>query len=310
MGKNLVCLIVFLGMFIFPVLPTGIVKGTGVDFVQSEDKGQKNTEMEFASASAIIFERVAEESVATTDITKETEETVESLRQLLQRQKLGPAIQNPLKYAIRASVASGIAPNTIVLLLLLPVSATLIALGRHLVGVRGFGIFLPAALSVTFLALGPILGIGIFLLIVALSTGTRFFLKKLKVRLQYLPRMALILWSVALGVLGVLFLTPAFDGSIFSNISIFPVLILALLAEDFTKVQIGKSVRVAVSLTVETLILALVSYLVLASKSVQILALLHPEAVLAATLFVDVLIGRYTGLRVVEFWRFRRLISS
>lgn len=307
MGKNLPSRTIFWGLFLSFALFFAATESKAIVSVERIDN-EATSEINTSSASSIILEKA--ETSLRTDITKETEETVESLRKLLDEQRLGPVVQNPLKYAIRASVSSGIAPNTIVLLLLLPVSASLIALGRHLVGVRGFGIFLPASLSVTFLALGPFLGIGIFLLIVALSTGTRFFLKKLKVRLQYLPRMALILWSVAVGVLGVLFLTPAFDGSIFSNISIFPVLILALLAEDFTKVQIGKSVRVAVSLTVETLILALVSYLVLASKSVQILALLHPEAVLAATLFVDILIGRYVGLRVVEFWRFRKLISS
>lgn len=244
------------------------------------------------------------------DITKEKQEPVEHLKKILDEQKLGAVFPfNPIKYAIRASVNAGVSPNTIVLLLLLPVIASLIALGRHLVGVRGFGIFLPAALSVTFVALGPLLGIGLFLLIVALSTGTRFFLKKLKIKLQYLPRMALILWSVAVGVLGVLFLVPL-DGGVLANISIFPVLILALLAEDFTKVQIGKSIRVAVNLTGETLILALASYLVLASKIAQSYALLYPERVLILTLLVDFLMGKYVGLRMMEIIRFRRLIEG
>ena len=44
--------------------------------------------------------------------------------------------------------------------------AALIAAARHLIGIRGFGIFLPAALSVSFVATGPIVGIIIFLLIV------------------------------------------------------------------------------------------------------------------------------------------------
>jgi len=47
------------------------------------------------------------------------------------------------------------------------------------------------------------------------------------------------------------------------NISIFPVLILVLLAEDFSRVQMGKSIKTAVNLTAETLILGLISYLVL-----------------------------------------------
>ncbi len=242
---------------------------------------------------------------------KAKDKEIEPLEKLLEEQNFGSVFPfNPLKYAIRGSVASGVSPDTIVLLLLLPVVASLIAVGRHFFGIRGFGIFLPAALSVTFVALGPILGISLFMLIVVFSTGTRFLLRKLRFKLQYLPRMALILWTVAVGILGLLFLAPLIDGEFLSHISIFPVLILTLLAEDFTKVQIGKSVRVAASLTLETLFLAVISYFVLASKSIQALALLHPEATLLSTLILDVVVGRYVGLRLVEFWRFRKLISS
>ncbi len=228
----------------------------------------------------------------------------------LKNQNLGSVYLNPLKYAIRASIKAGVTPNTIILLLLLPLIATLISLGRHLVGFRGFGIFLPAAMSFSFVSLGPLLGIGLFLLIVLLSTGTRIILKKLKVRLQYLPRMALILWLVSVGILVTLFLTPAINGVGFSNISIFPVLILTLLAEDFIKVQLGKSVRVAVLLTVETLILALACYFVLASETIQVWTILHPELVLLSTLIADILAGKYVGLRIFELFRFRKLISS
>jgi len=44
----------------------------------------------------------------------------------------------------------------------LPAATALIAASRHLIGLRGFGIFLPAALSVSFVAIGPLLGIVVF----------------------------------------------------------------------------------------------------------------------------------------------------
>ena len=52
--------------------------------------------------------------------------------------------------------------------------------------------------------------------------------------------MALILWIVVLAVLGVLFAAPLIQHPDITNVSIFPILILVLLAEDFSKVQIGK----------------------------------------------------------------------
>jgi hypothetical protein len=96
----------------------------------------------------------------------------------------------------------------------------------------------------------------------------------------------------------------------FANVSIFPVLILVLLAEDFTRVQLGKSARVAINLASETLILALISYIFLNLKFIQEFSLLKPEIWIISIAIFDILLGRYAGLRFMEFWRFRKLISS
>lgn len=245
------------------------------------------------------------------DITQRTEETLGPFEALLRKQELGPAWPtNPIKYAIRGSVNAGVPPNTIVLLLLLPLVASVIAATRHVVGLRGFGIFLPAALSVVFVATGPIVGLALFLTIVLVSTASRIILRRSKLRLQYLPRMALMLWFVVVGVLAVLFLAPLINKPDLANVSIFPVLVLVLLAEDFSKVQLGKSVRTAVNLTTETLILALVSFTFLTSKGLQEFALLNPETILLVVFIFDLILGRYVGLRFIEIWRFRKLISN
>lgn len=243
------------------------------------------------------------------DITQTTEITAGRLEQILEDQKLGPVLPfNPVKYAIRATVDAGVPPNTIVLLLLLPAVVAIIAGARHVVGIRGFGIFLPASLAIVFAAIGPIVGIALFMVIVVVSTYARILLRKLKVKLQYLPRMALILWMVVGGVLLTLFLAPVIRHPDFTSVSIFPVMILVLLAEDFSKVQLGKSPRTAIALASETIILSLVSYLFLTLESLQEFALLHPEALLIVVAFFDIILGKYVGLRFIEFWRFRRLI--
>jgi len=237
--------------------------------------------------------------------------TLGLLETILKGQNLGPVWPvNPIKYAIRGAVAAGVPANTLALLLLLPLVAMVIAAIRHLVGLRGFGIFLPAALSVVFLAIGPILGIGLFLVIVLVSTIVRITMRTLKLKLQYLPRMALIFWFVSFAVLGVLFAAPLIAWFALPNVSIFAVLFLTLLAEDFTRVQLGKSFHTAISLTTETLILALISFAVLTLKPVQEFAILNPEIYLLSIFIFDFLLGRYAGLRVMELWRFRKLTSQ
>jgi hypothetical protein len=262
-----------------------------------------------ASASATPV--VAATPVSVPDITQKTQETLGPLEKILKSQTLGSVWPgNPVKYAIRGAVASGVPANTIVLLLLLPIMTFVIAFSRNVVGIRGFGIFLPAALSVVFVATGPAIGIGLFLIIVVVSTLVRLILRKLKIKLQYLPRMSFILWAVVLGVLGILFLAPVLKFSALSNVSIFAVLILVLLSEDFTRVQLGKSVRTALNLTFETLLLSLISFFFLTLKPLQEYVLLNPEISLIGIAALDLLLGQYTGLRVMEFYRFRKLINQ
>lgn len=217
--------------------------------------------------------------------------------------------KNPLKHAIRLAVSSGISVETIVLLLLLPSVASVVAAARQLVGLRGFGIFLPASLAVVFLATGPVVGIGLFLVIVTVSTLFRLLVRRLKIKFQYLPRMALTLWVVSIGVLGILFLAPLLQGLSIPEVSIFPVLIMILLAEDFTKVQMGKSIGVAISLTTETVVLGLVLFGILSLSSVQRWALLNPELAILVPFVFDVFLGQYVGLRLLELWRLRKLIA-
>lgn len=245
------------------------------------------------------------------DLTQKTESTVEPLRKILDNQKIDKVFPfNIFKFAIRRSVEAGVPVNTLVLILLLPLIAAVIAGTRQIIGLRGFGIFLPASLSVVFVATGPVVGIALFLIIVFVSTFTRMLLRRFKIKLQYLPRMALILWAVSVGVLSVLFLTPILRYPGLTNVSIFAVLILALLTEDFIRIQLGKSVKTAIRLTTETIILSVISFLFLTYKPIQEYALLHPEIYLMIIFAIDLVMGRYTGLRVMELWRFRKLINN
>lgn len=215
-----------------------------------------------------------------------------------------------MRQIIDTAIVSGVPETTIILLLMLPLIAFVIALSRNVVGIRGFGIFLPAALAVTFVATGPIVGIGLFLVIVTVSTIVRMVLRKLKVKLQYLPRMAFILWAVVVGVLSVLFLAPIIQFDRLTNVSIFAVLILILLAEDFIRVQLGKSIKTAINLTLETLILALISYFVLTFVPLQNFIFNNPEISLITIAVADLLLAKYSGLRLMEIYRFRKLINS
>ena len=212
----------------------------------------------------------------------------------------------PVKIAIESIVAVGVPQSTVMLLLLLPFISLLIASFRNLVGIRGFGIFLPASLAVVFVAVGPLMGVGIFLVVAMVSTLVRLALRKAKIKLHYLPRMSLILWFVCLAVLGVLYLSSTFKIEN-PNISVFAILISALLVEDFIRVSLGKSLKTALTLTAETLFLALISYTLMVVVPLGGVAYSYPDIYLLVILVANILLGRFGGLRLLEIWRFRDL---
>lgn len=279
--------------------------------VRGQNVATESSDIQGATASSTEVVNEVLKPTPKPDLTESSVESVEPLKRILDSQIVGNALPfNPVKHAIRTAVAAGVPVNTLILLLLLPGVAALIAAARHLIGLRGFGIFLPAALAVTFVATGPLIGIGLFLVIVFVSTASRISMRRYKIKLQYLPRMALILHFVVLGILAVLFTAPYLKIAGLTNVSIFPVLILVLLAEDFSRVQLGKSAKVAINLTTETLILALFSYVFLTLEAVQQFVLLNPEIYILGVAFVDLMLGRYVGLRFMELWRFRKLMSD
>jgi len=149
-------------------------------------------------------------------------------------------------------------------------------------------------------------GVLVFLIILLVTFLIRGFLRRL--RLHYLPRMALFLWFVSLSVLILIFLSPYFGMGQLTAISIFPVLILILSAEEFIAVQLGKSLQEAARLTIETVVIALVGYAILNFHFLQELALKQPQWVVLIPLVLNLLVGRFTGLRLLEYQRFKKIL--
>jgi len=212
---------------------------------------------------------------------------------------------NFLRYGILHAIEAGVPQNTIVLLLLFPLIVTLIAAARHLFGLRGFGIFTPAVIAVAFLSTGLALGLGLFLGTLAIAAVSRASTHVLK--LQYLPRLSLLILFISVGILASFLLVPAAP---LINVGIFPILLLILLTETFISAEISHGVRFAIEITVETLFLAVISYLIMDLKTMQSWVLFHPEATIISLAAGNILLGRFTGLRLLEYWRFRELLRK
>lgn len=291
---------------------TGLVLGfaaAAAPVLAQEDFLVATESSETAKTASGSGENIVVEKLAPKEDFTKTEVVKPRLDAVLDSQAVGRLnVNNWLKIAIRNAVKNGVPANTIVLMLLFPLVAALIAAGRHIVGLQGFGIFTPAIISVAFLATGVTVGIMLFVGIMLMATLSRFILRRLK--LPTLPRMALLLWFVSLGVLGLMLISPYIRLEALVSLSIFPILILILLAETFIEAQVTRSWKGALTLTLETLFLALVSFLVLSTQGLQEWVLINPELTLLLVAALDILIGRYSGLRLMEIWRFRKLLEK
>jgi hypothetical protein len=246
--------------------------------------------------------------IGKTDLTEPTGLARGKLEQYLLSKDPGPlSITNFLQHALRRAVALGVPANTLVLVLLFPLVGAVIAAARHLIGLRGFGLFTTAALSIAFLATGFTVGMLLFVIIILVASLGRVFIGSLK--LQYLPRIALLLWFVSLGIFALLAVSPYLGLNELVTISIFPILLLVLFVETYIGSRIGVGLRRAIELTIETIILAVICYLVLSLESLQRFAVLNPELTVASVAVFDIFLGKYVGLRLLEYWRFRELFG-
>jgi hypothetical protein len=202
----------------------------------------------------------------------------------------------------------GVPENTIVLLLLLSLVATLVSLLHYVVGLSGYGIFMPTMMAVTFLATGIPEGLVLFGIILAITLLSNVFLRKLK--LHFWPARSITLLFVSLGIFGMFTAVAKLNIFDVSKISIFPILFMILLTEEFVRTQLVKSKKEAMRLTVGTLILAAVGALTMGIKEIQELVLKFPLAVVIVVVVVNILVGSYGGIRLTEIKRFKNAIRK
>ena len=126
-------------------------------------------------------------------------------------------------------------------------------------------------------------------------------------RLLYIPKVAIILTVVSVTLL-LLMGISAFYSITFSRETIFILLIMSTLSESFLNLKTEEGWRSAIIGIVETIAAALICVFIVQWDVFQSLILAYPELILL-TIIVDILLGRWTGLRLLEYIRFREVFK-
>jgi hypothetical protein len=187
-------------------------------------------------------------------------------------------------------------------ILLMPLGALLTSVFRTVIGVRTFGTFTPTLLALAFVYNDWRTGLVIFFAVLVLGLISRAALDRLK--LLMVPRLSVMLTLVVLTMVFGVSLLDYLHWTTSTEAVLLPMVILTMTVERYYLTTEEDGPKFAVQLLAGTLLLAFLCYLVLRWDAVGRMLLEYPELHFF-TIALLILLGRYTGYRLTELWRFR-----
>jgi hypothetical protein len=193
------------------------------------------------------------------------------------------------------------------ILLMVPVGGFLIVILRNIIGIATFGTFMPVLIALAFRETQLLWGIVFFSSLVALGLAIRFYMDRLKLLL--VPRLAAVLIVVVILMALMSIFTNRLGIERGLSVALFPMVILTMTIERMSIVWEERGPYEAVKQGLGSLLAASLAYVVMHDRGVQHLFFVFPElllVLLAATL----LLGRYSGYRLLELSRFKVLLKE
>ena len=197
--------------------------------------------------------------------------------------------------------------NVYRIILMVPLGALVIVVLRNLVGLATFGTFMPVLIALAFRETSLLWGIIMFTMLVIVGLALRLYLEKLKLLL--VPRLAAVLTIVIMMIALFSIISVQLDLERGLSVALFPVVILAMTIERMSIVMEENGSQEAFKLGSGSLIAAVAGYLVMTHEWLGHIIFVFPETLLIV-LAITLILGRYTGYRLLELWRFRGLIRE
>jgi hypothetical protein len=146
-----------------------------------------------------------------------------------------------------------------------------------------------------------------FLLVIGIVSLIHFPLEKWGI--LYTPKLVIMLVFVVMLFILVAYIAIELDIKALAYLALFPIVVLTISAERFARTITEEGFMPAISLTLQTLLVASVAYLAMNSTSMEAFFLAFPE-LFFAIIGINLLLGQWIGLRVLEYFRFRILINE
>lgn len=206
-----------------------------------------------------------------------------------------------------AMTRSGMSEEAAHIFLLFPLCALVIAFLRNIVGIHTLGVFVPMLIAAACVFTGLVLGLAFYIGIMAVAVLAHWYLERYK--MLKVPRLATIITFCTLVIIGFNLMISDQGGIQFGMLSLFPIVIVSFLAERIHEMTSERDWMQMIQATVGTILSTSLCYIIFQSLALQSLFALLPQLlflVIAAQIFV----GRWPGLRLSEYFRFRNIVSE
>ncbi len=190
------------------------------------------------------------------------------------------------------------------MLLLIPLGTLIVALTRIIIGIPTFGTFGPILLAIAFEEVLLVPGLLFVTLVLTINCLVRRLLDHLKILI--IPKLAILVTMVVLILISVMMLSVHVGQLRMLYVSAFPIIIMTWMTERFSVLQIEDGTLAAIKSSLGTVIVSCLAYFVMDIPKLRSYFFAFPELLLV-NIAILLLLGRYTGIRLTELWRFRDL---
>lgn len=197
--------------------------------------------------------------------------------------------------------------NTLKWLSIFPLAILIVVILRNMIGIKTMGTFTPMLISMSLIQTGLWSGLISFIAIILCGLVLRTLLSKLNLLL--VPRISAVVIFVILLIQISAVIGYRFDFKIASAALFFPIIITAWIIERASIIWEEEGLKNATKEVISSTLVAVLLYFIISSPTIRHIMYVFNEINLVI-LFLVMLLGTYTGYRVMELVRFAPMVKG
>ena len=210
-------------------------------------------------------------------------------------------------------IEHGVTEEILMMLLFVPVIATVVNFSRYIVGFKTLGIYAPMTLAFAYIFTGIRFGLLITVAVITATLLSYSILKK--IRMHYISRTTINYIFISFFVILIIVLNEVSPVKITTanhNVNTLPplgVILITTLSDFFIKQYIKKDLFSTLRALLETVLIGVIGWGILNSEIIQDIVM--NNIWIQPLLFItNLTLGKYAGKRLKEYLRFKQLFGN